>query len=142
MSAINRSCPYCVRQAVLTFTKTCPHKQKTINQFDALAAFRDDVMDCLYDCERDPHCPDCFGCITSGTSYVDDEGSYYAWALYSKKLVEKFFGDLSEETLRDFVCREGFYYQAGYPGHRFYSEPSVRVSRNYVLIKQYSALDI
>jgi hypothetical protein len=79
--------------------------------------------------------------------YADSEPgeSGYKWAIFSRRAVEDAFGfviDQSDdlEALASNLTGWGRSYNG--PGRRFASEPSIRVFKRNILVKQFTGLDI
>lgn len=85
--------------------------------------------------------------ISCGTRR-NENGEYWShWALYRRSemeaLAEYFYGDKTEDLLKQTALEHcGWIQSYSGPGRSFNEAPWVRLSRSYVLVRQFGGLDI
>lgn len=85
----------------------------------------------------------------------DDEGAVTVWSLFRRSEVEVWLGEPVDEYIDTTLTRDGYHdpdqlateltgwaRTHGMPGRWFWQDPSIRISRSYVLITQWGAYDV
>ncbi len=80
----------------------------------------------------------------AGAYYSDDgEGSTYKWVIFSRPAVEAIHGEITPDNAEDIAATlTGWGRSYGGPGRSFSSEPTIKVYKRNLIIKQFSGLDI
>lgn len=77
-----------------------------------------------------------------GFSFEDGE-STYKWAIFSRPAVEAIYGEITADNAEDIASNlTGWGRSYGGPGRWFSSDPTIKVYKRNLIVKQHCGLDI